>query len=212
MDKFTVHTGLVAPMDRANVDTDAIIPKQFLKSIKRTGYGPNCFDEWRYLDVGQPGMDNSKRPLNPQFVLNEQRFQGASILLARQNFGCGSSREHAPWALQQNGYRVVIAPSFGDIFYNNSLNNGLLVIRLPDAQVDRLFHDCAAFPGFQLTVDLDQQLVRATDGSFAFAFDIDASRRERLLNGWDDISLTLKNSDAIRAFEAKHYAAQPWLA
>jgi 3-isopropylmalate/(R)-2-methylmalate dehydratase small subunit len=211
MDKFTVHTGLVVPLDRANVDTDAIIPKQFLKSIKRTGYGPNCFDEWRYLDVGQPGIDNSKRPLNSQFVLNEPRYQGASILIARQNFGCGSSREHAPWALQQNGFRVVIAPSFGDIFYNNSLNNGLLVIRLPDAQVDRVFHECAAFPGFQLTVDLDAQQVRSVDGGFAFAFEIASSRRERLLNGWDDIGLTLQHAETIRAFEARHQAAQPWL-
>ncbi len=212
MEKFVTHTGLVAPLDRANVDTDAIIPKQFLKSIKRTGYGPNCFDEWRYLDVGQPGMDNSNRPLNRNFVLNESRFQGATILLARQNFGCGSSREHAPWALQQNGFRVVIAPSFGDIFYNNSLNNGLLVIRLQDGDVDRLFADCAAFVGFQLTVDLEAQLVRAVDGSFAFGFDVAASRKARLINGWDDISLTLGRSDAIRAFEAKHLSAQPWLA
>jgi len=212
MDKFVTHTGLVVPLDRANVDTDAIIPKQFLKSIKRTGYGPNCFDEWRYLDVGQPGMDNSQRPLNSAFVLNEPRYRGASILLARQNFGCGSSREHAPWALQQNGFRVVIAPSFGDIFYNNSLNNGLLVIRLKETEVDHLFHDCAAFPGFEITVDLDAQQVRAVSGSFVFPFDIAASRRERMLNGWDDIGLTLKNSDAIHAFEAKHQAAQPWLA
>ena len=212
MDKFVTHTGFVAPLDRANVDTDAIIPKQFLKSIKRTGYGPNCFDEWRYFDVGQPGVDNSKRPLNPQFVLNEPRYQGASILLARQNFGCGSSREHAPWALQQNGYRAVIAPSFGDIFYNNSLNNGLLVIRLQNSEVDRLFHDCAAFPGFELTIDLEAQQVRSTNGSFAFAFDIAASRRERMLNGWDDISLTLQHSAVISAFEAKHHSTQPWLA
>ena len=212
MEKFVTHTGLVVPLDRANVDTDAIIPKQFLKSIKRTGYGANCFDEWRYLDVGQPGADNSIRPLNRNLVLNEQRFQGATILLARQNFGCGSSREHAPWALQQNGFRVVIAPSFGDIFYNNSLNNGLLVIRLQDVEVDRLFADCAAFPGFQLIVDLEAQQVRAVDGSFAFGFDVSPSRKERLVNGWDDISLTLGRSDAIRAFEAKHLSAQPWLA
>ena len=212
MDKFVTHTGLVAPLDRANVDTDAIIPKQFLKSIKRTGYGPNCFDEWRYLDVGQPGVDNSRRPLNAQFVLNEPRYQGASILLARRNFGCGSSREHAPWALQQNGFHAVIAPSFGDIFYNNSLNNGLLAIRLQDAEVDRLFHDCAAFPGFELMIDLEAQQVRSTNASFAFAFDIAASRRERMLNGWDDISLTLQHSAVISAFEAKHHAAQPWLA
>jgi 3-isopropylmalate/(R)-2-methylmalate dehydratase small subunit len=212
MEKFVTHTGLVAPLDRANVDTDAIIPKQFLKSIKRTGYGPNCFDEWRYFDVGQPGVDNSKRPLNPQFVLNEPRYQGASILIARQNFGCGSSREHAPWALQQNGFRAVVAPSFGDIFYNNSLNNGLLTIRLTEGELDRLFHDCAAFPGFELIIDLESQLVRATDGSFAFAFDIAASRRERMINGWDDISLTLQHSAVIAAFEAKHHSTQPWLA
>ena len=212
MDKFVTHTGLMAPLDRANVDTDAIIPKQFLKSIKRSGYGPNCFDEWRYLDVGQPGVDNSKRPLNAQFVLNEPRYQGASILLARQNFGCGSSREHAPWALQQNGFHAVIAPSFGDIFYNNSLNNGLLAIRLQDAEVDRLFHDCAAFPGFELIIDLEAQQVRSINGSFSFAFDIAASRRERMLNGWDDISLTLQHSAVISAFEAKHHTAQPWLA
>jgi 3-isopropylmalate/(R)-2-methylmalate dehydratase small subunit len=212
MEKFVVHTGLVAPLDRANVDTDAIIPKQFLKSIKRSGYGPNCFDEWRYLDVGQPGMDNSKRPLNTQFVLNEPRFQGATILLARQNFGCGSSREHAPWALLQNGFRVIVAPSFGDIFYNNSLNNGLVVIRLDDAKMDRLFADCAAFPGFKLIVDLDMQTVSATDASYVFPFDIAAGKRERILNGWDDISLTLKHSEQIRAFEAKHHSSQPWLA
>jgi 3-isopropylmalate/(R)-2-methylmalate dehydratase small subunit len=211
MEKFVVHTGLVAPLDRANVDTDAIIPKQFLKSIKRSGYGPNCFDEWRYLDVGQPGMDNSKRPLNTQFVLNEARFQGATILLARQNFGCGSSREHAPWALLQNGFRVIIAPSFGDIFYNNSLNNGLVVIRLDDAKMDRLFADCAAFPGFKLTVDLEKQIVAATDNSYSFPFEIAAGKRERILNGWDDVSLTLKHSEQIRAFETKHHASQPWL-
>ncbi len=212
MEKFIVHTGLVAPLDRANVDTDAIIPKQFLKSIKRTGYGPNCFDEWRYLDVGQPGVDNSKRPLNSQFILNESRYAGASILLARQNFGCGSSREHAPWALQQNGYKAIIAPSYGDIFYNNSLNNGLLVIRLPEAQVDQLFHECAAFPGFKLVIDLEAQQVRAVDARFAFAFDIAAGKRERMLNGWDDIGLTLKHSAEIAAFESKHLAQQPWLA
>jgi 3-isopropylmalate/(R)-2-methylmalate dehydratase small subunit len=211
MEKFVVHTGLVAPLDRANVDTDAIIPKQFLKSIKRSGYGPNCFDEWRYLDVGQPGVDNSKRPLNSQFVLNEPRYQGATILLARQNFGCGSSREHAPWALLQNGFRVIIAPSFGDIFYSNSLNNGLVVIRLDEAKMDRLFADCAAFPGFKLIVDLEQQTVRAEDGSYAFPFEIAAGRRERILNGWDDISLTLKHSEQIRSFEAKHHSRQPWL-
>jgi 3-isopropylmalate/(R)-2-methylmalate dehydratase small subunit len=212
MEKFAVHTGLVAPLDRANVDTDAIIPKQFLKSIKRSGYGPNCFDEWRYLDVGQPGMDNARRPLNAQFVLNEPRYQGATILLARQNFGCGSSREHAPWALLQNGFRVIIAPSFGDIFYSNSLNNGLVVIRLDEAKMDRLFADCAAFPGFKLTVDLEKQIVAATDDSYLFPFEIAAGKRERILNGWDDISLTLKHSEQIRSFEAKHHSSQPWLA
>jgi 3-isopropylmalate/(R)-2-methylmalate dehydratase small subunit len=212
MEKFTVHTGLVAPLDRANVDTDAIIPKQFLKSIKRSGYGPNCFDEWRYLDVGQPGADNSKRPLNSQFILNEPRYAGASVLLARQNFGCGSSREHAPWALLQNGFRAIIAPSYGDIFHSNSLNNGLLVIRLPEAQVDQLFHDCAAFPGFKLVIDLELQQVRATDARYVFDFEIAAGKRERMLNGWDDIGLTLKHSAEIAAFESKHLAAQPWLA
>jgi 3-isopropylmalate/(R)-2-methylmalate dehydratase small subunit len=212
MEKFTVHTGLVAPLDRANVDTDAIIPKQFLKSIKRSGYGPNCFDEWRYLDVGQPGADNSKRPLNSQFILNEPRYAGASVLLARQNFGCGSSREHAPWALLQNGFRAIIAPSYGDIFHSNSLNNGLLVIRLPEAQVDQLFHDCAAFPGFKLVIDLELQQVKATDARYVFDFEIAAGKRERMLNGWDDIGLTLKHSAEIAAFESKHLAAQPWLA
>lgn len=211
MEAFTVHTGLVAPLDRANVDTDAIIPKQFLKSIKRTGYGDNCFDEWRYLDVGQPGMDNTKRPLNPDFVLNQPRYAGASILLARQNFGCGSSREHAPWALLQYGFRVVLAPSFGDIFHSNALNNGLLVVRLPDAVMDRLFADCAAFPGYQLTVDLPEQTIRGVEGETIARFDFDPSRKERLLNGWDDIALTLKYAEAIRAFEARHFAAQPWL-
>jgi 3-isopropylmalate/(R)-2-methylmalate dehydratase small subunit len=212
MEKFTVHTGLVAPLDRSNVDTDAIIPKQYLKSIKRTGFGPNAFDEWRYMDHGEPGQDHSKRPLNPNFVLNQPRYQGATILLARQNFGCGSSREHAPWALMQFGFKAVIAPSFGDIFYNNSLNNGLLVMRLGESEMDKLFGATEAFPGFQLTIDLAQQLVRATNGEFAFAFDIAGSRKERLLNGWDDISLTLKHADEIRAFEAKRLAREPWLA
>jgi 3-isopropylmalate/(R)-2-methylmalate dehydratase small subunit len=212
MEKFTVHTGLVAPLDRSNVDTDAIIPKQYLKSIKRTGFGPNAFDEWRYMDRGEPGQDHSKRPLNPNFVLNQPRYQGATILLARQNFGCGSSREHAPWALMQFGFKAVIAPSFGDIFYNNSLNNGLLVMRLGESEMDKLFGATQAFPGFQLTIDLAQQLVRATNGEFAFPFDIAGSRKERLLNGWDDISLTLKHADEIRAFEAKRLAREPWLA
>jgi 3-isopropylmalate/(R)-2-methylmalate dehydratase small subunit len=211
MDKFTVHTGLVAPLDRENVDTDAIIPKQFLKSIKRTGFGPNAFDEWRYLDHGEPGMDNSKRPLNPDFVLNQPRYQGASILLARQNFGCGSSREHAPWALQQYGFRALIAPSFADIFYNNCFKNGLLPIVLTEQQVDHLFNETHAFPGFQLTVDLDAQVVRTTDGGAEYKFDVDEFRKYCLLNGFDDIGLTLRQSDKIRQFEAERLAKQPWL-
>jgi 3-isopropylmalate/(R)-2-methylmalate dehydratase small subunit len=211
MDKFTVHTGLVAPLDRENVDTDAIIPKQFLKSIKRTGFGPNAFDEWRYLDHGEPGMDNSKRPLNPDFVLNQSRYQGASVLLARQNFGCGSSREHAPWALQQYGFRAIIAPSFADIFYNNCFKNGLLPIVLTEQQVDHLFNETNAFVGFQLTIDLDKQVVRTTDGSAEYPFDVDAFRKYCLLNGFDDIALTLRQSDAIRQYEAERLAKQPWL-
>jgi 3-isopropylmalate/(R)-2-methylmalate dehydratase small subunit len=211
MDKFTVHTGLVAPLDRENVDTDAIIPKQFLKSIKRSGFGPNAFDEWRYLDHGEPGMDNSKRPLNPDFVLNQPRYQGASVLLARQNFGCGSSREHAPWALQQYGFRVLIAPSFADIFYNNCFKNGLLPIVLSGQQVDHLFNETSAFNGFQLTIDLEAQVVRKTDGSAEYRFDVDAFRKYCLLNGFDDIGLTLRRSDKIRQFEAERLAKQPWL-
>jgi 3-isopropylmalate/(R)-2-methylmalate dehydratase small subunit len=211
MEQFTIHTGLAVPLDRANVDTDAIIPKQYLKSIKRTGFGPTAFDEWRYMTHGEPGMDHSKRPLNPNFILNEPRYKGASILLAKQNFGCGSSREHAPWALMQYGFKAIIAPSYGDIFYNNSLNNGLLVIRLTDSEVEKLFAACAAFPGFQLTIDLGEQRVRAANGEFAFKFDIDGSKKIRLLNGWDDIGLTLKHADTIRAFEAKRLAEQPWL-
>jgi 3-isopropylmalate/(R)-2-methylmalate dehydratase small subunit len=212
MDKFTVHEGLVAPLDRANVDTDAIIPKQFLKSIKRSGFGPNLFDEWRYLDHGEPGMDNSRRPLNPDFVLNQPRYQGASILLTRKNFGCGSSREHAPWALQQYGFRAVIAPSFADIFFNNCFKNGVLPIVLTEAQVDQLFNQVKAFPGFRLTVDLGAQTVSTTDGSASFAFEVDAFRKYCLLNGLDDIGLTLRQADKIRAFEERHLAAQPWLA
>jgi len=209
---FTVHTGVVAPLDRANVDTDAIIPKQFLKSIRRTGYGENCFDEWRYLDIGQPGVDNSRRPRNPDFVLNQPRYAEASILLARQNFGCGSSREHAPWALLQMGFRVILAPSFGDIFHANALNNGLLAVRVPEAVMDRLFADCAAFAGYRLTVDLHAQTVATPEGELITRFDFDVARKERLLNGWDDIGLTLRHSDAIRSFEAQHFARQPWLA
>ncbi|VVE04671.1 3-isopropylmalate dehydratase [Pandoraea iniqua] len=210
MEKFTVHTGLVAPLDRENVDTDAIIPKQFLKSIKRTGFGPNLFDEWRYLDVGQPGQDCSTRPLNPNFVLNQPRFQNSTVLLARKNFGCGSSREHAPWALQQYGFRAVIAPSFADIFFNNCYKNGLLPIALSELQVDHLFNETAAFPGYQLTIDLEKQAVITADGR-AYEFDIAPFRKYCLLNGFDDIGLTLRHADKIRAYEAERLAKQPWL-
>ncbi|SMP54513.1 3-isopropylmalate dehydratase small subunit [Noviherbaspirillum suwonense] len=212
MNKFTLLDGLVAPLDRANVDTDAIIPKQFLKSIKRTGFGPNLFDEWRYLDHGEPGIDNSKRPLNPDFVLNQPRYQGASILLARKNFGCGSSREHAPWALDQFGFRAVIAPSFADIFFNNCYKNGLLPIKLTEGEVDQLFNEVKAFPGYRLVVDLEQQTVSTKNGSSVFSFDIDAFRKFCMINGLDDIGLTLQKADKIRAFEERHLAAQPWLA
>ncbi|AIO38113.1 3-isopropylmalate dehydratase small subunit [Burkholderia sp. AU19243] len=210
MEKFIVHTGVVAPLDRENVDTDAIIPKQFLKSIKRTGFGPNAFDEWRYLDHGEPGQDNSKRPLNPDFVLNQPRYQGASVLLARKNFGCGSSREHAPWALQQYGFRAIIAPSFADIFFNNCYKNGLLPIVLTEQQVDHLFNDTYAFNGYQLTIDLDAQVVRSGDGR-EYPFEITAFRKYCLLNGFDDIGLTLRHADKIRQFEAERLAKQPWL-
>ena len=212
MNKFTILDGLVAPLDRANVDTDAIIPKQFLKSIQRTGFGPNLFDEWRYLDHGEPGQDNSRRPLNPDFVLNQARYQGASVLLARKNFGCGSSREHAPWALDQYGFRVVIAPSFADIFYNNCYKNGLLPIVLAEAQVDRLFDDVRAFPGFRLIIDLPQQTVSTVDGAAVFPFEIGEFRKYCLLNGLDDIGLTLRQADKIRVFEERHLQQQPWLA
>ncbi|MBC3860649.1 3-isopropylmalate dehydratase small subunit [Undibacterium jejuense] len=211
MEKFNLHSGLVAPMDRANVDTDAIIPKQFLKSIQRTGFGPNLFDEWRYLDHGEPGMDNSKRPLNPDFVLNQARFQGASILLTRKNFGCGSSREHAPWALDQYGFRVVIAPSFADIFFNNCFKNGLLPIVLSEVQVEHIFNEVKAFPGYRLTIDLEKQLV-ITNAGVSYPFEIDEFRKYCLLNGLDEIGLTLRQSDKIRAFEERHIAVQPWLA
>ncbi|MBP6796881.1 MAG: 3-isopropylmalate dehydratase small subunit [Luteimonas sp.] len=210
MKAFTTHTGLVAPLDRANVDTDQIIPKQFLKSIKRSGFGPNLFDEWRYLDVGEPGMDNSVRPLNPDFVLNFPRYAGASVLLARENFGCGSSREHAPWALDEYGFRAVIAPSFADIFYNNSFKNGLLPIVLRDDEVDALFAQAEATEGYALTVDLAAQTVTRPDG-VAYAFEVDEFRKHCLLNGLDDIGLTLQEDAAIRAFEIRHKAAQPWL-
>jgi len=212
MDKFTVHEGLVAPLDRANVDTDAIIPKQFLKSIRRTGFGPNLFDEWRYLDHGEPGQDNSARPLNPDFVLNQPQFAGASILLTRKNFGCGSSREHAPWALQQFGFRAVVAPSFADIFFNNCFKIGLLPIALSEDEVEALFQAVGRQPGFQLTIDLEQQRIGTPDGSLLFGFAIDDFRKYCLLNGLDDIGLTLRHADDIRAFEQRHLAAQPWLA
>jgi 3-isopropylmalate/(R)-2-methylmalate dehydratase small subunit len=212
MHKFTVFEGLVAPLDRANVDTDAIIPKQFLKSIQRTGFGPNLFDAWRYLDEGEPGQDNTKRPLNPDFVLNQPRYQGASVLLARKNFGCGSSREHAPWALDQYGFLAVIAPSFADIFYNNCYKNGVLPIALTEAEVDRLFDEVRAFPGFRLIIDLPQQTVSTANGSASFKFEIGEFRKYCMLNGLDDIGLTLRQADKIRAFEERHLHAQPWLA
>ena len=211
MEKFTVHTGIVAPLDRGNVDTDQIIPKQFLKSIKKTGYGPNLFDAWRYLDHGEPGMDHARRPRNPNFVLNEPRYKEATILLARKNFGCGSSREHAPWALLDYGLRCVIAPSFGDIFYMNSFKNGLLPVVLQEAEVDRLFYDCASFPGFRLTVDLDAQTVSTADRTQVMRFEVDAFRKHCLLNGLDEIGLTLQRADRIRAFEAQRIAQFPWL-
>ena len=212
MEKFIVHEGLVAPLDRANVDTDAIIPKQFLKSIRRTGFGPNLFDEWRYLDHGEPGQDNSNRPKNPDFVLNQPRYQGASILLTRKNFGCGSSREHAPWALEQYGFRAIVAPSFADIFFNNCFKIGLLPIVLSEQEVDHLFNEVKAFPGYKLVVDLEQQVLRTVDGSKGYEFQIDAFRKYCLMNGLDDIGLTLRHADDIRAFEERHLARQPWLA
>jgi 3-isopropylmalate/(R)-2-methylmalate dehydratase small subunit len=211
MQPFRVHSGIVAPLDRANVDTDAIIPKQFLKSIKRAGFGVNLFDAWRYLDTGEPGKDPATRRPNPDFVLNEPRYRDASILLARRNFGCGSSREHAPWALADYGFRALIAPSYADIFFNNCFKNGLLPVVLPDSAVDRLFADVAAFPGYTLTVDLERQQVTTTDGSLAFSFDVDQFRKRCLLNGWDDIGLTLQHADEIRAFEARRLREQPWL-
>ena len=211
MQSFTVHQGLVAPMDRENVDTDAIIPKQFLKSIARTGFGPNLFDEWRYLDKGEPGQDPASRQPNPDFVLNQPRYQGASILLARRNFGCGSSREHAPWALAQYGFRALIAPSFADIFFNNCFKTGLLPIVLPESQVARLFDEAAAFPGYALTVDLQRQVVVKPDGS-ELPFEVQAFRKHCLLGGLDDIGLTMRHADKIRAYEAERLARLPWLA
>jgi 3-isopropylmalate/(R)-2-methylmalate dehydratase small subunit len=212
MQPFRAHTGIVAPLDRANVDTDAIIPKQFLKSIKRSGFGPNLFDQWRYLDHGEPGQDHASRRPNADFVLNHSRYRGASILLARRNFGCGSSREHAPWALADFGFRALIAPSFGEIFYNNCFKNGLLPIVLSEHDVDRLFHDVKAFPGFKLTIDLEAHSVHTPDGTHAYRFEVDPFRRHCLLNGLDDIGLTLTHADEIRAFETKRMAEQPWLA
>jgi 3-isopropylmalate/(R)-2-methylmalate dehydratase small subunit len=211
MQKFTLHKGLVAPIDRENVDTDAIIPKQFLKSIRKTGFGPNLFDEWRYLDHGEPGQDPAARKPNPDFVLNQPRYQGASILLARKNFGCGSSREHAPWALDQYGFRAIIAPSYADIFFNNCFKNGLLPIVLPEAQVSQLFDEVNAFPGYELTIDLDRQAVLKTQGD-PLPFDVQPFRKFCLLNGFDDIGLTLRQSDKIKAFEAQRLASKPWLA
>jgi 3-isopropylmalate/(R)-2-methylmalate dehydratase small subunit len=210
MEKFVRKEGLVVPLDRANVDTDAIIPKQFLKSIKRTGFGPHLFDEWRYLDRGEPGIDSSKRPLNPDFVLNQPRYHGATVLVARENFGCGSSREHAPWALQQYGFQTVIAPSFADIFYNNSLKNGLLLIKLDSKIVDQLLRETQTTPGYRLAVDLEQQSV-TTPGGESFSFDIDPFRKHCMLNGFDDIGLTLAHAAEIKAFEEKHRREQPWL-
>ena len=211
MEKFTVHAGIVAPLDRGNVDTDQIIPKQFLKSIKKTGYGPNLFDAWRYLDHGEPGMDHAKRPRNPNFVLNDPRYRDATILLARKNFGCGSSREHAPWALLDYGLRCVIAPSFGDIFHMNSFKNGLLPVVLQEAEVDRLFYECASFPGLRLTVDLDAQTVSSADRALVMRFEVDPFRKHCLLHGLDEIGLTLQRADRIRAFEAQRIAQFPWL-
>ncbi|HPT50324.1 MAG TPA: 3-isopropylmalate dehydratase small subunit [Accumulibacter sp.] len=210
MDKFVCLDGVVAPLDRANVDTDAIIPKQFLKSIKRAGFGPNLFDEWRYLDVGQPGQDNSSRPLNPSFVLNQPRYQGATILLTRKNFGCGSSREHAPWALLDFGFRAVIAESFADIFFNNCFKNGILPVVLSASEIDDLFALVEATPACTLLIDLERQLVRRPDGR-ELSFAVDPFRRECLLNGWDDIGLTLRHADLIKAFEEKRRIEQPWL-
>ena len=210
MEKFSIHTGLVVPLDRENVDTDAIIPKQFLKSIQRTGFGEYLFDEWRYLDHGEPGQDCSTRPLNPEFVLNQPQYQGATVLLGRKNFGCGSSREHAPWALQQYGFRVILAPSFADIFFNNCYKNGLLPIVLTEAQIETLFAQSQALMGFKLTVDLEQQQVVSPNGD-SWPFEITTFRKYCLLNGYDDIGLTLKHAEKIHTFEADRLSKQPWL-
>lgn len=211
MQKFNLHKGLVAPMDRENVDTDAIIPKQFLKSIRKTGFGQNLFDEWRYLDAGFPGQDPLSRKPNPDFVLNQPRYQGASILLARKNFGCGSSREHAPWALDQYGFRAIIAPSYADIFFNNSFKNGLLPIVLTESQVSQLFNEALAFPGYALTIDLERQVIIKPGGE-ELPFEVQAFRKYCLLNGFDDIGLTLRHADKIKNFEAQRLAQKPWLA
>ena len=210
MQAFTQLNGLVAPLDRANVDTDAIIPKQFLKSIKRSGFGPNAFDEWRYLDHGEPGMDNSKRPINPDFVLNLPRYHGASVLLTRENFGCGSSREHAPWALEDFGFKVVIASSFADIFFNNCFKNGMLPIVLSAEIVESLFQEVEVDIGYKLNVDLKAQMVTTPSG-VSYGFEVDKVRKHNLLNGLDDIGLTMQQQDKIKAFEAKHKTVQPWL-
>ena len=211
MEAFKVHKGVVAPIDRENVDTDAIIPKQFLKSIRKTGFGQNLFDEWRYLDHGEPGQDPATRKPNPDFVLNQPRYRNASVLLARRNFGCGSSREHAPWAIQQYGFRALIAPSFADIFFNNCFKNGLLPIVLPEATVAKLFDEVLAFPGYELTVDLERQVVVKPQGE-EIPFEVQGFRKYCLLNGFDDIGLTLRQSDKIKAFEAQRLATKPWLA
>ena len=211
MNPFREHKGLVAPMDRENVDTDAIIPKQFLKSIKKSGFGPNLFDEWRYLDHGEPGQDPASRRPNPDFVLNQQRYKGASVLLARKNFGCGSSREHAPWALDQYGFRAVIAPSFADIFFGNCFKNGLLPIVLPESEMNRLFDEVAAFVGYSLTIDLARQVIVKADGT-EMPFEVQAFRKFCLLNGFDDIGLTLRHTDKIKAYEAERLLKKPWLA
>ena len=210
MQKFNVHKGLVAPMDRENVDTDAIIPKQFLKSIKRSGFGPNLFDEWRYLDHGEPGVDNSRRPLNPNFVLNQERYRGATVLLARKNFGCGSSREHAPWALQQFGFKAIVAPSYADIFFNNCFKNGLLPIALTEMEVDHLFNIVAATPGLKINIDLERQVVEVP-GAETYRFEVEDFRKQSLLNGWDEIGLTMRHTDKIRAYEASRAVREPWL-
>jgi 3-isopropylmalate/(R)-2-methylmalate dehydratase small subunit len=210
MQAFTVLNGLVVPLDRSNVDTDAIIPKQYLKSVKRTGFGPNLFDDWRYLEPGEPGMDHSKRTPNPDFVINQARYQGAEILLARDNFGCGSSREHAVWALTDYGIRAVIAPSFADIFFNNSFKNGLLPIALDEATVDQLFREVEAQEGYRLNIDLEAQTITTPSG-MSIAFEVDAFRKYCLLNGLDDIGLTLKHADDIRAYEERRKQETPWL-